>query len=236
MHEDLDIINYANCPVHFQLEIALRSDFADIFEVRQHQLVRRGNTQTRWNEDRRELRTTYTNGEFHRGVLFQLLDSDSRPQFANGRVIFDVALEAGQSWHTCACYHLDAGGGLRSAHRCQRTDGTEHDELGTLHAEWKSVATRLSSANEDVYRAFTQSVEDMGAPTKPNLYLRSVCATPDGRIYFASSGKSYLIQAGPKYTLLAVNDLNDMPDYATPAVARGRIYIKGKYDNFSQSR
>jgi glycogen debranching enzyme len=163
LHEDLDIVSYANGPVHFQLEIALRSDFADIFEVRQHQLVRRGNTLTRWNEDRRELRTTYTNGDFHRGVLFQLLDSDSRPQFANGRVIFDVALEAGQSWHTCACYHLDDGRGLRSAHRCQRTDETGHDELGEMHAEWTSVATRLTSANEDVYRTFTQSVEDMGA-------------------------------------------------------------------------
>ena len=30
------------------------------------------------------------------------------------------------------------------------------------HSEM-AVATRLSSANEDVYRTFTQSVEDMGA-------------------------------------------------------------------------
>src|SRR4030081_2359312 len=37
IHEDLDIVSYAEIPVHFQLEIAIRSDFADIFEVRQHQ-------------------------------------------------------------------------------------------------------------------------------------------------------------------------------------------------------
>jgi glycogen debranching enzyme len=160
LHEDLDIINYANYPVHFQLEIALRSDFADIFEVRQHQLVRRGNTQTHWSADRCELRTTYTNGDFHRGILFQVLDSGSQPQFANGRVIFDIALEAGQSWHTNTRYELDDGSGLRSAHRYQRS---EHAELGALQAEWKAVATRLSSANEDVHRALTQSVEDMGA-------------------------------------------------------------------------
>src|ERR1700674_5450871 len=106
IHEDLDVVSFADGPVHFQLEVALRSDFADIFEVRGHQFTRRGNTLSRWNDARHELRTTYTNGDFHRGVVFQLLDADSRPQFANGRVVFDVRLESGQSWHTCACYHL----------------------------------------------------------------------------------------------------------------------------------
>src|SRR5229473_3547261 len=105
IHEDLDVVSYADCPVHFQLEIALRSDFADIFEVRQHQFVRRGNTHTEWHENSGELRTTYTNGDFHRGVAFQLVNADSRPQFANGRVVFDIALQPGQSWHSCAYYH-----------------------------------------------------------------------------------------------------------------------------------
>ena len=33
IHEDLDITNYSLLPVRFVLEIALRSDFADLFEV-----------------------------------------------------------------------------------------------------------------------------------------------------------------------------------------------------------
>jgi glycogen debranching enzyme len=164
IHEDLDLISYSEGPVHIQLEIALRSDFADIFEVRSHKFVRRGNTQSRWHDSRCELQTTYLNGDFHRGVVFQLVDFDSRPQFANGRVVFDITLHRGQSWHTCACYHLDDGSGVRStARRCLRSNDTEHDELGMLLSEWKSAATRLNSGNEDVYRAFAQSVEDMGA-------------------------------------------------------------------------
>jgi glycogen debranching enzyme len=163
IHEDLDLVSFADRQVHFQLEVALRSDFADIFEVRAHQFTRRGNTLSRWNDTRHELRTTYTNGDFHRGLIFQLVDADSPPQFANGRVVFDITLEPGQAWHTCACYHLDDGRGLRYARRCQRADETDHDELGARQAEWKSVATRLTSSNEHVYRAFTQSVEDMGA-------------------------------------------------------------------------
>ena len=50
IHEDLDLVSYADSPVHFQLEIALRSDFADIFELRAHQFTRRGNTLSRWND------------------------------------------------------------------------------------------------------------------------------------------------------------------------------------------
>ena len=40
IHEDLDVINYGLVPVRFNLEIALRSDFADLFEVKSHEFVR----------------------------------------------------------------------------------------------------------------------------------------------------------------------------------------------------
>jgi len=50
--------------------------------------------------------------------------------------------------------------------------------------------------------------------------------TAEGRIYFASGGKSVVIAAGPKFELLATNDLGD-PSKASAAVADGRIYIKG---------
>ncbi|HLW66123.1 MAG TPA: PQQ-binding-like beta-propeller repeat protein [Gemmataceae bacterium] len=51
--------------------------------------------------------------------------------------------------------------------------------------------------------------------------------TPDGRVYLASSGKSYVIKAGPKLEVLAVNDLNDGSE-ASPAVTGSRIFLKGR--------
>ena len=42
IHEDLDVTNYGLAPVRFNLELALRSDFADLFEVKTHKFVRRG--------------------------------------------------------------------------------------------------------------------------------------------------------------------------------------------------
>src|SRR5208337_2678819 len=50
MHEDLDITNYSMRPVRFQFEIALRSDFADIFEVKSGSIVRRGRITTEWSD------------------------------------------------------------------------------------------------------------------------------------------------------------------------------------------
>src|SRR5207244_2587974 len=47
IHEDLDIANHGLVPVRFNLEIALRSDFADLFEVKLGHLVRRGRVGSR---------------------------------------------------------------------------------------------------------------------------------------------------------------------------------------------
>jgi outer membrane protein assembly factor BamB len=51
--------------------------------------------------------------------------------------------------------------------------------------------------------------------------------TPEGRVYCASAGVSYVIQPGEKCAVLAVNDLKD-GSQASPAVADGRIFLKGR--------
>jgi outer membrane protein assembly factor BamB len=51
--------------------------------------------------------------------------------------------------------------------------------------------------------------------------------TPEGRIYCASAGKSVVLEAGEKPKVLATNDLGDGSN-ASPAVAGGRIYLKGR--------
>src|SRR5262249_28587118 len=66
IHEDLDVTNYGLTPVRFNLEIAQRSDFADLFEVKAHQFVRRGRIETVWDKRACELRVSYTNRDFRR--------------------------------------------------------------------------------------------------------------------------------------------------------------------------
>jgi outer membrane protein assembly factor BamB len=52
---------------------------------------------------------------------------------------------------------------------------------------------------------------------------------PEGHIFFASAGKSYVIQAGPEFRVVATNDLSD-PNHPSPAVAGDRMYLEGMKD------
>jgi len=55
----------------------------------------------------------------------------------------------------------------------------------------------------------------------------SPVAAPDGRVYFASAGKTYVVKAGDTFEILATNDLgDDCP--ASPAVSGGRMFLKGR--------
>ena len=54
----------------------------------------------------------------------------------------------------------------------------------------------------------------------------SPISTADGLIYYASSGRSWVIRAGPAYDLVASSDLGD-PSSCSPAVAGGRLFLKG---------
>lgn len=58
MHEDIEIANYGLEPVRFNLEIAMCSDFADLFEVKAHDFIRRGRIATEWDDAAGELRTS----------------------------------------------------------------------------------------------------------------------------------------------------------------------------------
>src|SRR6266849_5486951 len=114
IHEDYDLANYGLTPVRFVLEIAQRSDFADLFEVKNHQLVRRGRLTSDWTGRRGELRTAYENGAFRRRLIFKILNSDSPPYHANGRVLFEIELAPGAPWHTCAYLILEHEGRVRT--------------------------------------------------------------------------------------------------------------------------
>jgi hypothetical protein len=79
IHEDLDLANYGRTPVTVNLEIALRLDFADIFEVKSHKFVRRGRIATEWDEKRQTLRASYANRDVERVFAYRLSDFDPRP-------------------------------------------------------------------------------------------------------------------------------------------------------------
>lgn len=99
IHEDLDITNHGLTAVEFNFEVVLRSDFADIFEVKAHHYVRSGHIETDWNERDRELSTTCTNRDFQRRFLYRVRNASSPPRVANGRITFWVELAPRETSH-----------------------------------------------------------------------------------------------------------------------------------------
>src|SRR5260370_9073370 len=85
MHEDIDITNNGMKRVRFQLEIALRCDFADIFEVKSGGIVRRGRITTKWSQTKQQLRTIYRNADFVRAVTVAPAHRHAKAVYANGR-------------------------------------------------------------------------------------------------------------------------------------------------------
>ncbi|MBV8305102.1 MAG: amylo-alpha-1,6-glucosidase, partial [Acidimicrobiia bacterium] len=104
VHEDFDVVNYGNHPVSLSLEASYECDFADIFDVKRHQLVRRGMLQSGWDPQKGWLTTTYENADFRRALQLRVEKHDSPPQCANGGILFHLELEPHQSWHACVLW------------------------------------------------------------------------------------------------------------------------------------
>ena len=68
VHDDYDIVNHGRERIVIGFEVSFESDFADIFDVKRHQLVRRGSLQSHWDEREGALTTTYKNGDFRRAL------------------------------------------------------------------------------------------------------------------------------------------------------------------------
>jgi outer membrane protein assembly factor BamB len=87
---------------------------------------------------------------------------------------------------------------------------------------------RLFSGNNETIACLDLATlkADYNMEKNPGLSWGSPVATADGFIYFASGGKSYVVKAGPKFELVATNDLGD-GNQASPAIASGKLFIRG---------
>lgn len=159
MHEDIDITNYHSEAVEFQLMLAVRSDFADIFDVKSQQILTRGDIETRWENG--VLTTEYQNGSFLRGIVIEPVCGTSEPRYANGRLMFDVTIAPGKTWHTCINFTALADGNV---FKPQNTCDVPHStKAGKVRDEFLTNATKLRSSNAEIQEFYQQAIADMGA-------------------------------------------------------------------------
>ena len=166
VHEDLDLVNHGLKPVRFNLEIAIRSDFADLFEVKSGHIVRRGRIATEWSDAEPQLRTTYRNQDFCREVTILTRRNAAHPVYANGRISFEVNLPPGAAWHSCLLYEL-GNGKVRFEAPAPCIANSAQSRVGQRLAQWRQAVLKIRTSNDEFYRLFRQAVEDMAALRLP---------------------------------------------------------------------
>jgi len=169
VHEDVDLTNYGASKVRFNFEIAVRCDFADIFEVKSGRFVRRGNIATEWNRGSQRLSTAYQNGTFSRELTVTARNGDAPAGYANGRITFDVELAPAGTWHTCLMYDLLDGKECYPApESCMDAVGDRSENSKRL-AAWRDAVLKVESSNDGFRNLFRQAVDDMFALRLPIL-------------------------------------------------------------------
>src|ERR1700730_1807613 len=105
LHEDLSLNTFGRTALSVLLEIALESDFADLFEVRQRQWQRRADLNTWWVGPN-SLEARYQNKDFVRRCLVRALTDRSGITYANGALRIPIDLVPGEEWRLCLQYDL----------------------------------------------------------------------------------------------------------------------------------
>jgi glycogen debranching enzyme len=218
LHEDIDITNNSQKPVRFNLEVAMRADFADIFEVKGENIVRRGHIATSWSAKKEILRITYRNKDFCREVVVRTGEGDGRPTvYANGRLSFDIALKPGQAWHRCLIYDLvDGSKSTRASRECT------YSNAKSAHArdmdEWQRTVLKIKTSNEEFYRCYDQGVQDMAA-------LRLPLRGTDHMVFVPAAGLPWFVALFGRDTLIV--SLQTMIVY--PEFAAGTLEVLAQY-------
>jgi glycogen debranching enzyme len=210
VHEDYDLTNYGPREVRLTIEIEIDSDFADIFDVKEGRLVRRGEINTRWFRSRRELRTSYTNRDFFRELVVEADRSDSQPQFANGRLVFVATMPAKGTWHTCLNWLP-----ITQKRRRPTTLGC-HATAAPLAGPKRSGLSRVSleTSNHAVSRAWDQAQLDMVA-----LQLEDPAF--EKGVFIPAAGVPWFVTLfGRDSLVVSMQGISGHPEFASGALRR----------------
>ncbi len=225
LHEDIDLVNHGQKAVLFNLEIATRCDFADLFEVKSGHVVRRGRITSTWSEARSVLKTAYRNKGFQRDVIVTMRECDSKPVYANGRISFEIDLAPGAAWHGCLLYEIGDGKTIDRAPDSCVTHPAE-TKTGRRLSQWQDAVLDIDTSNEEFWRFYHQSVQDMAALRLPIEGTDHLQFVPAGGVpwFVALFGRDSLI--------VSLQNAMVYPNFARGALEVLRRYQATKRDDW----
>jgi glycogen debranching enzyme len=181
LHEDIDITDFTQEPSSFELTIETAADFADQSETDERE--QKGKLKTSWQRTgRRSWELVYDyraehryshqgdkgKREIHRKLTIRVENADSKPEYGEGKIKFQLKLEALASWHACIKFipEIDSQK-LPVLYDCHDffADHTELDrDRAIFLKEATGFSTRESRTLSDaVITSLEQAKEDLSA-------------------------------------------------------------------------
>ena len=245
LHEDIEVVNYAGKRVHFLLELTIRSDFADIFEVKSHSIVQRGQTETEWHKHHKKLSTIYDHNGFHRAATYQVTGCDTPIGYANGRLCFEIELKQNESWQMGGDLLLEHGQETKKptfsltklAHLGSGDEGETPspqaqptNDFDDRQARWQARCTGLMTPDHMLYQTYQQAVLDMGA-----LRIYDMDVSDDA--WVPAAGVPWFVTLFGRDSLtVSYQNMMVSPDFARGALKRLAEYQAKERDDWRDAQ
>ncbi|MEA2667516.1 MAG: hypothetical protein QOJ33_450 [Chloroflexota bacterium] len=190
VHEDVIVQNHSDRPQTLTIALEYGTDFADLFEVKDH-IPKRGQQRTELGESRVTL--IYTHDQFRRDTVIEFSEI-----FAVGpdQAQVDVHLDPRGSWRTCIDVFPVIDGELHRLEHGDRTFGNPKPDMPTTFEQWMAQAPTLDTDNDVLRHTYRQSLIDLAAlrfrPLKSLSYSLPAAGLP---WFMALFGRDSLITA-----------------------------------------
>jgi glycogen debranching enzyme len=162
MHEELELHTFARAPVTVLLEIALESDFADLFEVRFRSWQRRADLNTWWVGPN-SLECRYENQDFVRRCLVRAVKPVVETTYANGSLRFPVDLVPGEEWRLCLQYDLLTDDQDLPMLASRSVFASGEDDPMSQARSWQMSVSQIEPADIRLQFAYERAIEDFAA-------------------------------------------------------------------------
>ncbi|MHB2210933.1 amylo-alpha-1,6-glucosidase [Methylobacterium sp. CM6257] len=217
MCETLKLRNHNRSRVRLSLAVRLSCDFADIFDVKAHRIVVRGETCTRWSPEEGRLATIHTNGRFRRGLSVGPAAGALRPVLRDGALCFLVELDPQQSWSTDLDYRWIDGDAVLDAPSVAFAERGRSRPAAALR-DWRDGATRLCTPHTGLQQLYDQSFDDLAA-------LRLPFEGTDCKAFVPAAGIPWFAALFGRDSLITA--IQTVPVY--PDFARGALEMLARY-------
>ncbi len=157
--ETLTILNHDEKAVDLEIRMDAGSDFADLFQVKDEILNKKGEHYAEAEPDR--LRLGYRRGNFRRETL---VSANQPARYDQRGFAWSIRLEPNEQWDAVIDVQTFAiGPGGRDLRMGLRAHGTERLALQHDLEEWISRAPKLNSEHEELAATYRRSLVDLAA-------------------------------------------------------------------------